>query len=248
MEKNGTNPEMTERELPRGLEHYEFFREFSADRNLTTVTHFTHRLDPVTEKPVLTPDLLPDCRLIRWDEFFGRPAPIVEIEIGSGKGGFLVDYARMHLDRCILGSEWDATWAVYAGERLQKHHLDHVKMLRGDVFYFLRDRVPSNSVDAFHMYFPDPWPKARQQKNRLMRANFLTEVARVLKPGARRFYWGTDHQEYNEVAQELFAVTPNLQVIQKNDASPTDGIRTNFEKKYLVEGRPIYRSVLEFTK
>jgi len=236
------------RELPRGLDTYEFFRDFIADRNLSSVVHFIPRVNPETEKPILTPDLKPDRHPLDWNEFFAKPSPQVEIEIGSGKGGFLVEYARLHPEISIMGSEWDATWAIYAGERLDKHHLKNGKMLRGDVFYFLRDRVVDNSVDAFHMYFPDPWPKKKQQKNRLLRPEFLREVARVLKPGKRLFYWGTDHAEYNEVAQEIFAQTPNLQVLVKNTAEPTEGIMTNFEKKYRKEGRPIYRSVLEFSK
>jgi hypothetical protein len=83
-----------------------------------------------------------------------------------------------------MGSEWDYTWAVFAHDRMEKRGvLDNASMLRGDVFYFLRDAVKSNTVDAFHMYFPDPWPKERHHKNRLLRPDFLTEVARVLKPG-----------------------------------------------------------------
>lgn len=237
-----------DRELPRHLENYEFRRHQVPDRNWDSVVHFTPVFDPATQKPLLTADLQPDLKLVEWDEFFGRPSPHVEIEIGSGKGGFLLEYAMRHPDICLMGSEWDATWAIYAGERIAKHHVQNAKMLRGDVYYWLRDRVRSNSVDAFHMYFPDPWPKKRQQKNRLMRREFLEQVARVLKPGPRPFYWGTDHQEYNEVAQDLFASFPGLRVVEKDSAEPTDGIMTNFEKKYRIEGRPIYRSILEFTK
>lgn len=240
--------ERNRHELPRNLESYEFRRHQVLDRKWSSVIHFTPIVDPDTQKPLLTPDLAPDLAPVDWAELFGRPTPNVEIEIGSGKGGFLLEYAMRHPERCILGSEWDATWAVYAGERLDKHHIKNAKMLRGDVYYWLRDRVHENSVDAFHMYFPDPWPKKRQQKNRLMRREFLDQVARVLKPGKRPFFWGTDHKEYNEVAQELFASYPNLQVLQKDTAEPTEGIMTNFEKKYRLEGRPIYRSILEFQK
>jgi tRNA (guanine-N7-)-methyltransferase len=170
------------------------------------------------------------------------------MEIGSGKGGFLIEYARKHPELNIIGSEWDTTWAVYAGERMLKHQIDNAQMLRGDVYFFLRDRIPDNSIDAFHMYFPDPWPKKRQHKNRLLRPEFLVQVARTLKAGKRLFYWGTDHEEYNEWALEIFSQTPNVRFLVKNEAEPTEGIMTNFEKKYRKEGRPIYRSVLEFSK
>jgi len=235
-------------EIPKGLEAYEFVRDLKQSEQCSCLLEFLPRTNLETGKPVLTEDLKPDHREIDWSEIFGRPTDYVEIEIGSGKGGFMVDYGKKYPERCLLGSEWDATWAYYAAERLQKHQLNSLRMLRADVFYFLRDRVPANSVDAFHMYFPDPWPKKRQQKNRLLRPEFLSEVARVLKPGARPFYWGTDHAEYNEVALEIFANTPGAHIMQKNSAEPTEGIMTNFEKKYRLEGRPIYRSVIEFRK
>jgi tRNA (guanine-N7-)-methyltransferase len=126
--------------------------------------------------------------------------------------------------------------------------LANATMLRGDVFYFLRDCVKDNTVDAFHMYFPDPWPKERHHKNRLLRPDFLVEVARVLKPGKRIFYWGTDHKEYNEVALEVFDNFKGCKILERNTAEPTEGIMTGFEKKYRKEGRPIYRSVVEFEK
>src|SRR6056300_1401542 len=99
-------------------------------------------------------------------------------------------------------------------------------MLHGDLFYFLRDFVPDDSVSAFHMYFPDPWPKKKQRKKRLMKAELLQEILRATKPGVdAKFYWGTDFQEYNEAAQELFASTPFLEVVDA-DAEPTYGIQT----------------------
>ncbi len=236
------------RELPRGLETYEFYRDIEVDRKGLPVLHFTPRHNPATGKPVLTPNCEPDLRPMQWAEIFKTDKECVEMEIGSGKGGFLIEYARKHPELNIIGSEWDTTWAVYAGERMLKHQIDNAQMLRGDVYFFLRDRIPDNSIDAFHMYFPDPWPKKRQHKNRLLRPEFLVQVARTLKAGKRLFYWGTDHEEYNEWALEIFSQTPNVRFLVKNEAEPTEGIMTNFEKKYRKEGRPIYRSVLEFSK
>lgn len=124
-----------------------------------------------------------------------------------------------------------STWAHYAASREMRNGVgENTAMLRGDVFYFLRDRVRDNTVDAFHMYFPDPWPKERHHKNRLLRDEFLVEVARVLKPGKRLFYWGTDHREYNEIALETFDRFPTAKILVRNEAPPTEGIMTNFEK------------------
>ncbi len=227
----------------------EFYRDLSQDREYPCLWHFVHRHVPGTRKPIQTEGNLPDKRPIDWKELFPSESGHVEIEIGSGKGGFLVEYGKRHPDYRILGSEWDLTWAHYAASREMRNGVgENTAMLRGDVFYFLRDRVRDDTVDAFHMYFPDPWPKERHHKNRLLRDEFLVEVARVLKPGKRPFYWGTDHREYNEIALETFDRFPTAKVLVRNEAPPTEGIMTNFERKYREEGRPIYRSVIEFEK
>ena len=224
----------------------EFYRDLKADNSLNGLYHFTHRHN-ADKKPIVTLDGKPHKEPFSWNEFFENTNHI-EIEVGSGRGAFLADYAMKHKDISILGSEWDYTWAAFAMRKIIKYSVNNAKMLRGDIFYFLRDRVPDNSVDAFHMYFPDPWPKERHHKNRLLRPDFLEEVKRTLKPGKRYFYWGTDHKEYNEIALETFSDSKGCEIIQKNDAEPTDGIMTGFEIKYRKEGRPIYRSIIVFEK
>ncbi len=225
----------------------EFYRDLRKDSDVENLWHFSHRHHPGTRKPVRTPENKPHRINFSWDFIFPNHNGTIEIEVGSGRGGFLAEYAAKHPEISILGSEWDTTWAYFAARRLLEKKVP-ATMLRGDIFYFLRDCVPSESVDAFHMYFPDPWPKERHHKNRLLRPEFLTEAARVLKPGKRFFYWGTDHAEYNTLALDTFDAFDGATVIERNSAAPTDGIRTNFEKKYIKEGRPIYRSLILFEK
>lgn len=235
------------KELPKNLDNYEFQRQLNQDQNYPNTWHLTHITDPETFVPLMTPDNQPHSQDFSWDRFFKRDAP-VEIEIGSGKGGFTLDYAMKRPEVNVMGSEWDTKCARYGGSRIEKHKVENATMLHGDLFYFLRDYVPDNSVSAFHMYFPDPWPKKKQRKKRLMKAELLDEILRATKPGVdAKFYWGTDFQEYNEAAQELFIETPFLEM-EIPDAEPTFGIMTNFEKKYREEGRPIYRSVLKIIK
>lgn len=227
----------------------EFYRDLAADKNLNGLWHFTHRRsadDP--KKPERTIDGLAHKEAFDWKEIFPNHNDCIEIEVGSGRGAFLAEYGNRHPEKFILGSELDYTWAAFAMRKILKNTLGNTAMLRGDIFYFLRDRVPDNSVDAFHMYFPDPWPKERHHKNRLLKPDFLKEVARTLKPGKRNFFWGTDHKEYNEWALEYFDAFPGCTVTQRNEAKPTEGIMTGFEVKYRKEGRPIYRSVIVFEK
>jgi tRNA (guanine-N7-)-methyltransferase len=225
-----------------------FYRDLRHDPHTPPLWHYMPRLG-ADEKPIRTEDGAPDVRPFAWSEIFGDADAPLEIEIGSGKGGFLVESAEMRPGVRLLGAEWDASIARYAADRAHRRHLgDRAAVLRGDVFYFLRDLVPAGSVHAFHMYFPDPWPKARQQKNRLLlREGFLEIVHKALGGGGRPFYWGTDHAEYNELALAAFDGFRQCKVLERNTAQPTLGIQTNFEKKYRKEGRPIYRSVVEFS-
>jgi tRNA (guanine-N7-)-methyltransferase len=170
------------------------------------------------------------------------------LEIGSGKGAFLCQYAQNFPENRILGVEWDAYCANLTVKKLQKLGLENAAVIRGDLFYFLRNLMPGKSIDEIHMYFPDPWPKRRQQKNRLiLREDFLEQVRRVLKPGPRLFYWATDHQEYNSITLRIFRNFPYAKILEENIALPTYGIETGFEKKYKKDGRVVYRSVIEFS-
>jgi tRNA (guanine-N7-)-methyltransferase len=226
----------------------EFYRDLKEDPEKKGLWHYVFRSDD-GRKPIRTPDGKPHKLPFQWKDMFENENGHIEVEIGSGKGTFMIEYAQKHPDYFIMGSEWDYTWAAFAHTRMESRKvLNNAAMLRGDVFYFLRDAVKDNTVDAFHMYFPDPWPKERHHKNRLLRPDFLTEVARVLKPGKRLFYWGTDHKEYNEIALETFDAFPGCTVVERNTAEPTEGISTGFERKYRKEGRPIYRSVIVFEK
>ena len=170
------------------------------------------------------------------------------LEIGSGKGAFLCQYAQKFPENCILGVEWDRYCAGSTVKKLQKFGMKNAAVLRGDLFHFLKDLMPNNCMDEVHMYFPDPWPKRRHQKNRLLlREGFLEQICRVLKPGNRTFYWATDHEEYNTLALQAFRNFPQAKILEENSAEPTYGIETGFERKYKKEGRKIYRSVVEFS-
>jgi tRNA (guanine-N7-)-methyltransferase len=231
--------------LPSGLSSYEFQRRLEPSPDVAAYWHYRILRAP-DGLPLLAPGGMPEFAPIDITAFFGKPGPI-EIEIGCGKGGFLVEYCEKHPDIPFLGIEKEPEIAHWAAQRLAKRrHLPHARMLLGEAYNFFRDHLPANCVSVFHMYFPDPWPKKRHHKYRLLGPVFLEQVRRTAIPGAL-FRWGTDHPEYNAQAQETFAATPWLEMIEPA-AEPTEGIMTNFEKKYRKIGKPIHRCVLRVAK
>src|SRR5690606_22013106 len=227
-----------------GLPSYEFERALVPSRDLDRYHHLQILKDDAGLPRLRAPDA-PPPRPIDLAEFFGKPGLTrgIEVEIGCGKGTFMVNYCENHPDLPFVALEWEAEIAFQAAERIAKRpHLPHARVILGDAAPFLRDFLPPACVQAFHVYFPDPWPKKRHHKHRTMRPDFLELMRRTAMPGAR-FHFGTDHAEYNESARALFAETPWLAMIDP-DAEPTEGIQTNFEIKYRKAGKPIYRCVL----
>lgn len=230
--------------LPSGLDHYELLRELQPDPEIPTLWQYAIQHDDAFI-PMRAPSSPPPFSPIVLEELLGKPGPI-EIEIGTGKGRFLSEYAQLHPDRPLLGIEWTRPIAMLAAFKLAKRpHLQHAKILWGDAPFFLRDRMPSRSVAAFHIYFPDPWPKGKAKKRRVLQSPLLAQMRRLAIPGCK-FFWGTDYAEYDEYAGKLLAATEGFELLQ-GAAPATDGIMTSFERKYVEEGRPIYRSVWSIT-
>src|SRR5215469_11660009 len=125
---------------------------------------------------------------------FGRQAPL-EVEVGTGKGLFLATAAGETPERDFLGIEVSRKYAFYAAGRLAKRGITNACVIYGDALRVFRERLPDASLAAVHVYFPDPWWKARHKKRRVMSAPFVTDIERTLVPGGRLHFW-TDVQEY----------------------------------------------------
>ena len=170
---------------------------------------------------------------------FGNANP-VEIELGIGKGRFLIDAAQRHRSVNYFGVEWASKYLRIAHDRCSKRHLDNVRLVRADAREFVEFFLPSESVQAYHLYFPDPWPKKRHHKRRLFNDGFVAEVIRTLVP-AGRLWLATDHNAYFQVMVEALDRFHSLR-----EASLTwEGVRTNYEDKFLARGAQINRLVLE---
>jgi tRNA (guanine-N7-)-methyltransferase len=220
----------------------EFQRELAQSRELPEYYHL-RLLKDSQGKPLMTTGSPPRPAPLDITAFFGAPPPI-EIEIGCGKGTFMTAYGEKHPGLPFLALDKEAGIAHLAAGRLasKRAQIPHVRVVLGDALIFFRDFLPEACARAFHIYFPDPWPKRRHHKHRLMSGAFLEQIRRVAMPQAvLRF--ATDHEDYNRETRGLFARTPWLEMIDP-DAEPTEGIQTNFEIKYRRIGRPIHRCVL----
>jgi tRNA (guanine-N7-)-methyltransferase len=168
-------------------------------------------------------------------QLFGNENPVV-LEIGSGKGRFLISSAMEQPDVNFLGVEKSLHYHRVIDERVRKRHLTNVRLINHDAFLVVRDMLPDASLREIHIYFPDPWPRKRNQKRRIIRAEVLEQFRRVLVEGGSGIYV-TDHREYFEAAAPLIEAAFRA---ERRIPQPEDSPRTNYEAKYREEGRPIY--------
>src|SRR5687767_2768136 len=133
---------------------------------------------------------------------FAATRPVV-LEIGSGKGRFLIHSARTHPQKSFLGIEKSLHYYRVILSRIEKSGLENVKIINFDAFAVLRQMIPDDSLDEVHIYFPDPWPRPKERKRRIIREATLQELARAMKDQAVGIYV-TDHEEYFRKAVPLF--------------------------------------------
>ena len=166
---------------------------------------------------------------------FGNSNPVI-VEIGSGKGRFLISTAMERPDANLIGIEKSLHYHRVIRDRVVKRSLENVRLINHDAFLVFRDMLSDASVSELHIYFPDPWPRKREQKRRIIRPEVLEQFKRVMAPRAPGIFV-TDHKDYFEVAAPRIAeVFPS----EAREPGPDDPPRTNYEAKYRAEGRPIY--------
>lgn len=192
-----------------------------------------------------------------WFTHSDRP---FELEIGSGKGTFLAQQATLQPETNFLGIEYAGEFFRYAADRMRRNQVGNVRMLHTDAAAFVRYRVPTGIVRVLHLYFPDPWPKTRHHKRRMVQDAFMRAAWRILEPGGE-LRVVTDHAEYfawmeghfdrwavgsagmspdgpggPRFARETFERPPS--------AREGEVVGTNFERKYIEEGRVFNAAVL----
>ena len=184
-------------------------------------------------------DLAKTPRPIAWPTLFGNARP-VEIEVGFGKGMFLLNAGAARPDTNFLGIEIERKYVFLTASRLVKHTIANVRLACTDARWLLKECVGADSVHAVHVYFPDPWWKQRHQKRKLFTADFAAQCTRVLVPGGT-LHFVSDVAEYFE---ETCAMLAEQNLLRRAPSLPdAAAFLTNFERKYRQEGRLIYRAL-----
>ncbi|MEU4675405.1 tRNA (guanosine(46)-N7)-methyltransferase TrmB [Micromonospora sp. NPDC023737] len=168
---------------------------------------------------------------------FGRTAPTV-LEIGSGMGDTTAAMAGADPDRDYLAVEVHTPGIANLLDLVERHGLRNVRVAKGDALELVR-RLPPGSLDAVHVFFPDPWPKARHHKRRLIQPTHVALLRSRLTPGGV-LHCATDWTEYAEAMRETLDADPEL-VNPHTGFAPRPAHRpvTKFERRALLAGRPI---------
>ena len=169
---------------------------------------------------------------------FGRQCPL-ELEIGVGKGRFLLESAEAHPDTGFLGIERARKYVLLAAGRAARCGLGNVRLLHTTAEDALFRCSAESTFAAIHVYFPDPWPKHRHRKRRFFRAETARRMAEVLAPGGFLLV-KTDHREYAETIGAVLASEPLLEPVMDGDPFGELPV-TSFQIKYATENREFHR-------
>lgn len=178
---------------------------------------------------------------LRFIDLFGRTAP-VEIEVGVGKGRFVLQQAASRPDVDFLALEWSLKHLRVAKERAGRRMIRNVRFYRADARHVVGHLVPASSISRLHVYCPDPWPKKRHRKRRFFTRPTVQDLERILQPGGY-LHLSTDVGEYFEEICALLRDHTDLVEAVDPLFPPEQGAgNTNYEIKYSAEGRTIHRA------
>ena len=196
----------------------------------------------------MSPALLPSQRIFPPDWlgplprglFHPRADAPLELDLGCGKGRFLLARARKHPECDFFGVDRMLRRIRKIDNRLRREGLPHVRLLRAEGFYTVSYLLPPESLDVLWILFPDPWPKAKHESHRLFNAPFLDATVRVLRRGGR-LEFATDHAPYFEAVRDILLSDARFSPVPAY--VPPEDEQTDFETFY-IQSKPIGRIAL----
>jgi tRNA (guanine-N(7)-)-methyltransferase len=168
------------------------------------------------------------------DRLFTRAAAL-EVEIGAGKGDFILERARQFPERNFLAIELAGSVFQWLAIRYIRSGLTNLRAIRADARSVVNLMLPAASVSAFHIYFPDPWPKSRHSKHRLFSPPLVAGLARCLKPGGH-LYVATDVDWY---FGRIVALLEDRGFIMIENGA-LGAARTSFGRRFTLAGQKIH--------
>ena len=172
------------------------------------------------------------------EQLFAVAQPF-EVELGSGDGSFLVNYAKQHPERNFLGVERLLGRLRKLDRKGRRAGLTNLRGLRIESSYLLEYLLPKESVWALHLYFPDPWPKRKHRKNRLVNERF-TELSRQVLVARGVVFLRTDDPDYFAQMLAVFDANKNFLAVETPEELST--VVTDFERNFHLRGVPTLRA------
>lgn len=190
---------------------------------------------PISEHEFVPPHYF---RRLEVSEIRNGDRPL-EIDLGCGDGTFLIDLAREHPERDFIGVERLLGRCTKVAKKIRRAGLDNARILRLESKYVVEWLLPAESVSRIHLLCPDPWPKFKHHRRRLMQVPFLTAVKAALVPGGE-FLFMTDHEEYFEYAVEKIHES-GLFRIEEWEEDSFFYPKTDFQIQWEAEGKSMNR-------
>ena len=199
---------------------------------------------PMAKKKKTTLRVIPDNWLDPYDfkSEFPNPGCPLEVDIGSGKGRFLAARSGKYPETNFLGIERQLIRINSSGRRCERAERENVRVFRMEGYYAISQLMPSDYVANYYFFFPDPWPKARHEHNRLFNPKFMDALYRTLEENGC-LHIATDHLPYFEDIHLLLSEDARFEEIQAFE--PDDEERTDFELIFAHKeiGRCSFRKV-----
>lgn len=177
----------------------------------------------------------------RIEEIFENPGAPLDLDLGCGDGSFLVELAKRHPDRNYLATERLMGRVEKVAKKIVRGGLKNARILRLESHYVLRWLLPPGCASIIYILHPDPWPKRIHHDRRLIQAEFMEAVHRVLVDGGELFV-KTDDKPYYQWMEKVFAGCPQFERLEW--VEPEDWPKTDFELDFVAKGLPIYSARL----